>query len=767
MSGGGLAFCDGLIADNTILKNTGSGLFECDGTIRHNYIAQHRDLPRFDHSGCGLAKCDGPIEANVITGNAGCGLSDCQGRIQGNTITGNKGYQGGGLRECGGQIANNTIIGNSADQGGGLANCHGTIQNNLIATNSADSGGGLWRCHGTIQNNTIVANAASNGGGGLNNCRGLLRNCIVWGNTAPTNAQLSDVVIPANCCIEGWTGGGQQNLGENPQFVEPARGDYRLQATSPCIDGGVNHYWFAWPQRDLDGNCRLAGARVDIGCYEYGATADADGDLWCDADEAAAGTKLDNADTDGDGLRDGLEILRGSSPLAPDSPRIVRVPSEVLSLQAALSLAVTGDEIIVEPGLYAGNVQFCGTAVTLRGAEPENPAAVAATILDGAGAGPVVSFAGAEGEACVLAGFTVQNGAAYYAGGIHGNGTRATIRQNVVARNAATYGGGLCACHGLICDNTVTANSARDAGGGLSGCDGTIRGNIISGNTAGEDGGGLADCHGCIENNRILNNLSYESCGGLQYCNGIIRNNEIVGNRADDSGGGGLGWCNGLIQNNLILRNSAHYGGGLNGCYGSIQNNTIVGNWPDGLYWCTNIIVNCIIWSNYAPDGQELSDCAMPTYCCIRNWPGGGLGNITSDPQFVSAAKDDYRLLPSSPSIDAGDSTALNLPATDILGRPRALFGGRSLTIDLGAYEFIPTACALGPGPGQVTLTWGSLAGKTYSLFYSHDLQQWRLADDRVQSAGNLTSAWTDDGSLTSAPPGAVPCRFYRCVENP
>jgi hypothetical protein len=235
-----------------------------------------------------------------------------------------------------------------------------------------------------------------------------------------------------------------------------------------------------------------------------------------------------------------------------------------------------------------------------------------------------------------------------------------------------------------------------------------------------------------------------------------------------DRGGGGLGWCNGLIQNNLILRNSAHYGGGLNSCYGSIQNNTIVGNWPDGLYWCTNMtIVNCIIRGNHAPNGQELFNCAEPTQCCIRNWTGGGLGNTAADPQFVNAAKDDYRLLPSSPGIDAGDSLAANLPATDFLGRPRILYGARRLAVDLGAYGFIPTACALSPGLGQVTVTWGSLAGKTYWLFCSHDLRQWELADDRVQWAGSLTSAWSDDGTQTGAPPGAVPCRFCRCVENP
>jgi len=218
------------------------------------------------------------------------------------------------------------------------------------------------------------------------------------------------------------------------------------------------------------------------------------------------------------------------------------------------------------------------------------------------------------------------------------------------------------------------------------------------------------------------------------------------------------------------------HGGGIRGGAGelhtraAVQLNHVSDNYGDcggGLCGCAGPILNCIIWGNTASNRPALYQSSTPTYSCIQNWPGGGLGNTAADPQFANAAKDDYRLLPSSPGIDAGDSTALNLPATDFLGRPRVLFGGRRLAVDLGAYEFIPTTCTLGPGPGQATVTWGSLASKTYSLFYSHDLRQWQLANDRVESAGNLTSAWTDDGTQTTPPPSAVPCRFYRCVENP
>jgi hypothetical protein len=114
-----------------------------------------------------------------------------------------------------------------------------------------------------------------------------------------------------------------------------------------------------------------------------------------------------------------------------------------------------------------------------------------------------------------------------------------------------------------------------------------------------------------------------------------------------------------------------------------------------------------------------------------------------------------------------GDNTATSLAETDFLGRPRILNGGKSLTVDKGAIEFYRTTCAPGPGPNQVTIAWDSLAGRTYAIYCSEDLVTWRLAERRAPSAGNVATSWTDDGSKTGALPGAVPWRFYRCVENP
>jgi len=63
------------------------------------------------------------------------------------------------------------------------------------------------------------------------------------------------------------------NISEDPQFVSPATGDYRLKAGSPCIDTGVD--FEGAPADDLDGLSRPVDGNddtiedYDMGCYEF------------------------------------------------------------------------------------------------------------------------------------------------------------------------------------------------------------------------------------------------------------------------------------------------------------------------------------------------------------------------------------------------------------------------------------------------------------------------------------------------------------------
>ena len=354
---------------------------------------------------------------------------------------------------------------------------------------------------------------------------------------------------------------------------------------------------------------------------------------------------------------------------------VITVPGDYSTIQAAIDASVDGDEIIVSPGGYIENINFGGKNIVLRSTDPTDPDVVANTGITTLLNGSVVTFAGTETSDCVLSGFLLQLGRAPNGGGICGNGTLATIRNNNIRDNDATNGGG-----------------------GLYRCDGTIQDNIILYNSA-DWGGGLYGCNGTIENNSIRRN-SADYGGGLYACNGTIRNSIISQSR-----GSGLYECHGTIENNVIRHNHTgtmspstrnRPGSGLYRCNGSIRNNTIVGNWTKynggGLYDCSGTLVNCIIWGNSADgDGDQVYDCSTPLYSCIQGWTAGGTGNISANPRFDTGG--DYRLLPDSPCIDAG-SYIVDL-IEDFEGEPRGWDAspeprGDGSDYDIGADEHIP-----------------------------------------------------------------------------
>jgi hypothetical protein len=746
-SGSGLAYCHGLIQYNTISGNSagaGGGLYWCEGTIQHNSISNNSAS-----SGGGLAYCDGAVNHNTISTNTatgtstysgGGGLHYCRGTIQNNTIVGNSANMyGGGLYWCDATIQNNTISGNLAigaqSSGGGLSYCgyfsdKAIIQNNIVSNNqAAKDGGGLYLCFGTIQHNTIHGNSASDRGGGLAYCNGFVVNCIIWANSAGTYSQIYDSSTPAYSCIQDWTGG-RANIAADPKFVGPAGGNYHLQGDSPCIDAGNTYYLVGEHITDIDGECRLAGSSVDMGCDEYGASLDTDGDLLADVAEISQGTDSNNPDTDGDGLRDGAEILRGTSPTVSNAPSGISIPADYLTIQQGLFLAFPGEEITVSPGTYTENLHLLAKNLIVQGTNSLNEDIVSSTTVDGGGFYSVIFFSGYENETCSLKGLTIRNGAGRYGGAICGNRTLATIennkilnsssryfggglyrcygtiRNNIISDNTAyLYGGGLYYCLGAIQGNTISHNSVEGYnayGGGLAYCQGTIQNNTISDNSADGTygyGGGLANCDGPLQSNTISGNSAKYQGGALYQCNGTIEENIISGNSAQGgpAHGGGLFWCQGAIQNNMIYGNWANgYGGGLCYCNGFIQNNTIWQNsaasYGGGLDDCSGTVRNCIVWQNTAPSGSQLYFC-IPSYSCIQDWTGGGTGNISSDPQLANPANGDFHLEPTSPCIDAGcyvpdlteDFEGDSRPYDAVTWETR----GDGSDFDIGADEFI------------------------------------------------------------------------------
>ncbi|MBN2208870.1 MAG: hypothetical protein JW759_06215 [Candidatus Coatesbacteria bacterium] len=349
-------------------------------------------------------------------------------------------------------------------------------------------------------------------------------------------------------------------------------------------------------------------------------------------------------------------------------------------IQEAMDAAVDGDMVIVHPGSYRENIHFDGKNITLQSLDPEDEEIVASTILDGSRKGSVVTFAGTEDRTCLLSGLTITNGSSHDGGGILGWDpsayppvcTQAGISNCTITGNSAgACGGGVDCCNGTITQCMITGNTAY-TGGGLWCCDGPISKCVIAGNSASGwlgGGGGLYGGEGSITDCTIAGNSTDSLGGGLFYYDGIISNCTISSNSAD--WGGGLSFCRAQIDNCAISGNAADgEGGGLSDCAGRIRNCTIsnnsAGSKGGGLGSCSGTIINCIVWGNHAPEGRELSerDYVVTTFSCVRGWTGGGEGNISKDPLFVTGPLGDYYLscraagqAADSPCIDAGIAT--------------------------------------------------------------------------------------------------------------
>ena len=352
--------------------------------------------------------------------------------------------------------------------------------------------------------------------------------------------------------------------------------------------------------------------------------------------------------------------------------KIIHIPGDYYTIQGAINATEDGDEIIVSEGTYYGRIGLRGKNIVLRSTDPTNPDVVANTILDGMQEYDVIWFMGTENESCIVEGFTITNGKDAIYGG-YPTHSCATIRYNTIIKNASPEDEypdyAINSFDGIIEYNIISDNY----GGAISDCNGVIQHNHISRNVR----GGLIGCNGTIHNNVIVYNSFHQNAYTVIYkCNGTIISN-IIGYNSHIA----LYLCSGLIQNNYIYVNET----GISNCTGTIQNNTIFRNFGSGgIIKCTGLIENCIIWLN---QGKQISESSVPSYCCIQDWDGSGVGNISDDPKFIINLK----LGADSPCIDAGKF--IEGLTTDFDGDRRGIRGvseprGDASYYDIGADEF-------------------------------------------------------------------------------
>lgn len=267
------------IRNNVFLSNQAGkrgGAISCDGGsspwLANNMIKENSVIGKEVYGG-GLycsEQCLPKIQNNAFWGNIAQGekahgggiCSELGGapEILNNTISQNKangtteGLGGGIYCQYAGspmKVENCTISENVAtSHGGGIfARCGSpTMKNNAIFKNQASSANGGGICFygtstGSAINNTIAENSAPKGrGGGVwadSTTVPVIKDCVIYRNTASIHSQVESPVNPTYCCVQGWPGGGTGNISGNPPiFVTGRFGKYYLNSSSGCLDSG-------------------------------------------------------------------------------------------------------------------------------------------------------------------------------------------------------------------------------------------------------------------------------------------------------------------------------------------------------------------------------------------------------------------------------------------------------------------------------------------------------------------------------------------------
>ena len=697
-----------IIRASTISSNLYNGL----GFALYWYNASYPDIP--------IMVEDCLIEGNI--GSRGGGISDSYGT----SADGSSGVQ---VRRC--TIKNNISSGTgggvylhtsrnpsvsrcvlkdnvSSSQGGGAYLSGGKLENCIVIGNEATHGGGVRG--GTVQNCSVLNNTASVFGGGAYGST--FYNSIVYYNTAPSSSNHTSCAFQSCCTAPN--PGGTGNIVADPGvagFDNP-----NLVASSPCIDAGA----FEWAagDEDFDGEIRIWGNGVDIGCDEYHASG-ITGTLAV-AVNASAGRAVVGAtiayETWIQGKPLGYRWQASDGFQAANTPYLARIYTNSGMYSTVVTVSNLDNTASATTTVYIFSSYTNYVSPSGAHLSPFTNWAWAATTLQAAVEANIPG-----GEVVVGDGVYEQGGAALAAGLTN----RIAVTNELVVRSLngpfsavikgqgpsgdaavrCAYVGGSAKLLGFTLTNgfTKTTGSAEDLiGGGVRIATGGVISNcVITGNSAAGDGGGAYG--GLAHNCCLLGNTAGSDGGGAFGC--ILDNSRIFQNTAANNGGGIYA---GSMVNCMVYDNSAVYGGGT--AWSTNTHCTIVSNTAvlsgGGAYRSTSR--NSILYHNLASNGWDNYFNSICSYCCTTPDPEN-TGSITNEPRLTVSAGD-YRLQRGSPCIDVGAASALE---TDLAGFPRSIDGdedGVSVP-DMGAYEFSRTHyVSLSGGHAWPYLTWADAA---------------------------------------------------------
>ncbi len=189
-------------------------------------------------------------------------------------------------------ISNSMFIGNSSYYGGAIYYAlsyaeepTATVVNSIFLNNSAFHNGGAihsifvgMKLH--VSNSVFYGNTADSDGDGLGvggafyNDRADVSvvNSILWGNNGGEVENLFDhipVLVQYSDVQGGYGVPADQNIDDDPLFVNASDEDFSLQPGSPCINKGTSvSADIILPELDIEGTSRPQGSEYDMGAYE-------------------------------------------------------------------------------------------------------------------------------------------------------------------------------------------------------------------------------------------------------------------------------------------------------------------------------------------------------------------------------------------------------------------------------------------------------------------------------------------------------------------
>jgi hypothetical protein len=600
-----------------------------------------------------------------------------------------------------------------------------------------DGAGGGHACSPTLSHLVFAGNQAAVGGGMVNAGAGIATIGTEGGTSSPI---LTDVTFTGN--MAALLGGGMVNVGAEGSTSSPALTGVTFAGNMAIVGGGMANV----------GAMGVTEIPTMTDVLLNGGQADMLGDGMLNP-----GIELLNAGTQGGASSPALTGVTFAGNQAAVGGGMVNVGViSGTSSPVLTDVLFTGNQAdmlgggMVNVGAMGGTSSPALTNVTFIG----NQAAVGGGMLN-AGAG--IDVIGAEGGASspALTGVTFADNWAVVGGGMANvgviSGTSSPVLTDVLftGNQADMLGGGMfnwgatdialvqigpALTSDVIADTHADLMDGAmvnvDAGPVMAGLQGSTSSPVLTnvtfaGNLAIMGGGmvswGLGE--GGVSS-PALTNVTFSGNqavdGGGMYNWGIeggtsspaLANVIFAGNRANGDGGGMVnmgvisGTCSPALTNVTFAGNWANeYGGGM---------------YNEGLFGVISpTLSNTILWGNDAITGTQIYNYSATLgvgYSLVQaggiyNDPGGsvsdGGGIISGTPQFVypitatlaPTITGDYRLLGTSPAIDAGDNGAV--PAgisTDLDGGPRFYDHPRADTgngtppiVDMGAYETADT----------------------------------------------------------------------------